>query len=186
MARLRVVDDEEFEDQRVEPVKELNQLADLEEGLLIEEHDLDRALLEQPDLFYRVAKIHALLQSQKDQAKQRVAEAEATADLKIRVALRKRDEKGKVTDKEVASQVRLDPVVRKAVSRLLNVSGASGQFLALKEGYEQRSYALKELCGLSKENAYSDRSYGPRDEALNRRAEANKRAMADARRRRDD
>lgn len=187
MRRERTVYDSEDDPPAV---RELKELPELEKGLRIDEHDLDQALLQQPDLFYRVAKAYAILASRKDAAKQGVLEAEAIADLEVRTAHEKksrRDEDAKKkqpTAQQVAAEVRLSSGVRRAIDDMLAISSAAAQYGALKEAYEQRSYALKELCNLASENSYSNRSYGPREDALNRRAEANRAAMADARRRR--
>jgi hypothetical protein len=187
MKRERAVYDNEDDP---EPVRELKDLAELEKGLQIDEDDLDQALLHQPDLFYRVAKAYAILNSRKDAAKQNVLEAEAMADLEIRTAYEKQkrreddDKRKSPTAPQIAAEVRLNVKVRRAINDMLQLSSAAAQYAALKEAYEQRSYALKELCNLASESAYSNRSYGPREDALNRRADQNRRDMAEARRRR--
>jgi hypothetical protein len=178
--RERVVYDD---DDDPEPLVEFAELIELEKGLRIDEDALDEALLAQPDLFYRVSKALALLSSRRDAAKQEIGEAEAVADLQIRTAARR--DQTKITNEQVASEKRLNKRVKRAIDQMLHLNSAVAQFGALKEAYQQRSWALKELCNLNAENYYSDRSYGgARNDALTRVAERNKRDMADARRNR--
>lgn len=135
---------------------ELKRLEELEPGLQIDEHALDEALQEQPDLFYRVSKDLALLTSRRDAAKQNVSEVEAQVDLEVRSGAAKRDEK--IPEREVDAQKRLHPKVKAAVAQMLQLNSAVGQLAALKEAFQQRSWVLKDLVGLYIANYYSDKS----------------------------
>ena len=128
------------------------QLRDLETGLRIDEHNLETHWVEQPDLFYRVSKNLALVISLRDQAKQDLSETEARVDIKVRRDAEVADEK--ITEKGIESQRKLHPDVRAATTRHSEYSLLTGEYMALKDAYLQRSYALKELVQLYVANYY--------------------------------
>ena len=129
-------------------------IEELEEGLPIDEHALDEALLRQPDFLYQVSKRLALQTSRRDSAKQLLTETEARVDAEIRNDAYKADEK--ITEKEVSSQKILNKEVQTAERQLLNLNLIVGQLNALKEAYQQRSYMLRELTSLYIANYYGD------------------------------
>ena len=129
-----------------------------EQALLINENDLDMDLVRQPDVFYRVSRAAALLQSRKDAASQNVKEIEAQAEAQIREQAELREEK--VTEKSVASQVVLHPDVRQARAELHTISQQLGEMAALRDAFKERSYALRGLVDLYIANYYSDASAG--------------------------
>src|SRR4029077_6337613 len=116
---------------------------DLEDGLRIDQDDLANACLQQPDLFYRVAKQLAICMSQRDAASQAVKEEEAAADEAIRADAAKQGVK--TTEKEIESLKLKDESVITARNSLLDSTREVGMWLALKEAFQQRSYVLKDL-----------------------------------------
>lgn len=133
-------------------------LEDLEQGLRIDENGLDAALVQQPDLFYRVSKQLAFLSSRRDAKKQELAEEEAKADAETRTVAERRKEK--VTEAEIKSAVRLDPNVMRASKELITLGGQVGALTALKEAFQQRSYVLKDLVNLFVANYYGSNQDG--------------------------
>lgn len=124
--------------------------------LRIDEHALDDALKHQPDTFYRVSRRLALVISQRDQAKSELAEVEADVERALR---RDADTAGdKITVAEINAAVRVDKAVKAAQARLHALNLAVGKWAALKEAFVQRSYAIKDLVGLSLANYYTDTS----------------------------
>lgn len=170
------------EEEHASKIRELDQIEELEQGLEIDEHALDEALQRQPDLFYRVSKQLAIMTSRRDAAKQAIQNAEAEVELEIRQNLGKRDEK--LTDKAVAARVRNSGKVKKAMASYLVLNGAVMQFTALKEAFQQRSYALKSLADLHMASYFQTESIS---DVSNRhktmRAERVRSKMADMRRR---
>jgi hypothetical protein len=177
--RVRPRDDDDRDDPRIP--KEMKLLEELEEGLQIDEHALDEALQSQPDLFYRVSKQLAILTSRRDAAKQGVTLAEADAQARIRRERSKNDEK--VTDKAVEADVRRDKEVERAQQEFLTLNSMVGQYGALKEAFQQRSYVLKDLCGLYVANYYADNtgSNSPQMKMRDIDAREARRKMADVR-----
>lgn len=133
-------------------------IEDLETGLRIDEHALDDALVQHPDLFYRVSKQLALLTSQRDAKKQELAEQEAKADGDIRETASKH--KDKVTETEVKNMIRLDADVSRVLHELLDLNRQVGSWTALKEAFQARSYVLKDLVNLYIANYYGSNQDG--------------------------
>lgn len=128
----------------------------LESALLIDQHSLDTALREHPDLFYKVATELALAISNRDEAKQNLDETEAQVDLEIRAECARLNEK--TTEKEVMSQCKIDKKVKLANDKMLEEKYNAAKWTALKEAYESRSYALSKLVDLYIVGYYSDKS----------------------------
>jgi hypothetical protein len=125
----------------------------LEAKLAINEHALDVALREHPDLFYKVAVELALAISNRDEAKQDLEETEAEVDMELRkdAALIS----VKTTEKEIESNKKADKRVKSANDRFLAERLNAARWTALKESFEQRSYALSKLVDLYLANYYS-------------------------------
>jgi hypothetical protein len=129
-------------------------IEDLEEGLRIDEHALDEALKQQPDLFYRVTKKLNLLVSRRDAMKQELSTVEAEVDIKIREKHRQADTKP--TDKSVEAEKRTNREVMGIVDELINLNAQVAQWQALKEAFQQRSYVLKDLVNLYVASYFGD------------------------------
>ncbi|SRR5258708_1567283 len=129
-------------------------IADLEAQVKIDEHSLEEECKKQPDLFYQVAKELAFAISQRDEAKVALAEAEASADPRIRKTLERSEMK--VTENIVASMKLTDPEVTKAKDYHLDRSANAGKLSALKEAYEQRSHMLRHLTELYIHSYYGE------------------------------
>lgn len=124
---------------------------ELEASLQIDEHALNEAIEEQPNLFYRISRELALLESQRDAAKQALMDEEAKVDTRLRFLARKSEtarKQDKLTEGEIKAQTRLNPDVGRALQVYLALSQQVGLYEALKESYKQRSYALGHLVEL--------------------------------------
>lgn len=166
-----------------EEVDEFRELEDdfhireLEDALRIDEHALEEALRDQPSMFYRVSKAFALEMSRRDAAKQALADAEARADLDIRDEAREEEarvvgkgkeaatSKIKLTEGEVRARVQLSAEVVIARDALAARFDAVAKLTALKEAFQQRSYALKDLASLYVANYYTASENGAADRA---------------------
>ena len=129
-------------------------IEELEQALSIEEHALEDECRAQPDSFYHVAKQLALVISRRDAAKQSLEEEEARADGDIRRAAEQEDEK--VTETQVKSMVKIDKAVVTARKSLSELNLKVGVLSALKESFQQRSYALSHLVDLYIHNYYGE------------------------------
>lgn len=153
----------------------------LKEGLKINEHSLDTALRDHPDLFYAVSMELALAISNRDEAKQNLEEVEAQVDIEIRSECERLKEK--TTEKEIESLKKVDPKVKSANDKFLAEKLNAANLTALKDAYESRSYALSKLVDLYLANYYSqqeDKKTGA-PELRNARAQVVKETNARAR-----
>lgn len=163
-------------------VEDHDDFRELEEGLRIDEHALDEALRDHPEMFYRVAKALALEISRRDEAKQAHQDAEFKADLAIRA--RAESQGKKMTESEVRSRVNQSEDVIFRRDTLLRLSESVGLLSSLKEAFQARSYALKDLVGLYVSNYYSASEHTSGSNAVRDQAAAHARARMSEERRR--
>jgi len=131
----------------------MTDIKQLEAKLQIDQHALDIALREHPDLFYKVASELALAISNRDEAKQDLDEIEAEIDIKLRNDAAIVGEK--TTETQIQSNKKIHPKVKSANDKLLEQKLHTAQWTALKEAYEARSYALSKLVDLYLANYFS-------------------------------
>jgi hypothetical protein len=147
--------------------------AELEAQLAIDEYDLDKALVRQPQLYFMVASEVAMAISKRDAAKQNLTENEAQADSIIR---RKATEK--LTEPEIKARVQLDKNVVEARDEYLELNLAVARWQALERSFDQRMSALKKLVDLYLKNYYVESGLGPSSAAMkNSDADTARKAM---------
>jgi len=129
-------------------------ITQLEDKLKIDQHSLDVALREHPALFYEVATELALAISNRDESKQDLEQIEAKVDMDLRADAAKIG--AKTTEKEIESNKKVDKEVVSANEKFLAERYNAAKWTALREAYEQRSYALSKLVDLYLANYYSD------------------------------
>jgi hypothetical protein len=152
------------------PPKEKYTHDELEAMLVIDTNALDVEVVNHPDLFYRVSRQYAELMSRRDAAKTVLEETEAQVTLEAReLAVG-----SKVTVAEIDATVRMDQRVRRATADYNNLSAETARAQALKEAYQQRSYAFGQLIDLQTTNYFGVNPKG--------RTEARDRLSARARR----
>jgi hypothetical protein len=156
--------------------EEQGPLAEYERGLRIDKNDLDTALIQQPDIFYRVAKELTLAISRRDEMKLNINEAIADLDQQIRSRSEKTTEGGIAKEIDSAPKI-ID--LRRDYGRL---NHKVDRWTALKEAYQSRSYVLKDLCGLYVAGYFSTQSGGgARNDARTRLADEARTRVAEAR-----
>ena len=128
-------------------------LKQLEAKLVIDEHALDIALREHPDLLYKVASELALAISNRDEAKQELEQIQAQVDSELRKAALISDQK--VTETSIQSNKNTDKRVIAANDVFLEKSYEAAKWTALRSAYEQRSYSLSKLVDLFLANYFS-------------------------------
>lgn len=166
---------------RPAPAEDYDDIRELESCLAIDEHALDEALRAQPETFYRVSKALALEISRRDAAKQALQDAEFKADLVVRDRAEKQEKK--ITEGEVRARVSQEDDVVFAREELQRLSESVGKLTSLKEAFQQRSYALKDLVGLYIANYYTASEHQSSSSAMKDRVAADARArMAEQRR----
>jgi hypothetical protein len=134
--------------------EEVDALPEFEASLRIDLNALDEALQAQPDVYYRVSRKVALLTSRRDAAKKELELVEADMDAEVRKNSRRLEEK--VTETEIKNRIARMPKAQEAWDQLHKLNAELGEWVALKGGFEQRSYALKDLTALHLANHYGD------------------------------
>jgi hypothetical protein len=156
--------------------------AELEAGLKIDPHALEHVCRDHPELFYHVAKRLALLISQRDEAKQKLKELCAEVDAEIRQEAHETNQK--LREGDIESQVLLTPAVQDANKQLADYEKELGEMLALKEAYQSRSFALRDLVQLHLANYYGSDMERPTGNMRGVHVEQNKQKAAELYRRR--
>lgn len=116
---------------------------ELRKGLGIDPDDIDRCLVEQPDLYYHVAELYANALSERDGAKLDLEEASADLDMQFRRDALEKEER--ITEEGFKQRLRASPKIKKLNRDFLDLREQADILLALKESYQQRSFMLREL-----------------------------------------
>lgn len=123
------------------------QVRDLSEGLRIDQHALDEALIRNGQVFHDVADACALALSRRDAANDEIKQTEAEVDRLIRQAIADGKEP-KIPEDGIKRAIVLHKDVIAARARLRIRDEELNRLTALKESYHQRSYAIKDLVSL--------------------------------------
>lgn len=121
--------------------------------LRIDRNQLEDELVDQAEIFEELGGHLSLLISRRDAAKQFLSDTEAHIEGSIRKSAR--DQEAKTSAREVEAKVRVSANVQKAYRTFARLSYAVGQFAALKEAFQQRSYALSKIVDLYLAHYYS-------------------------------
>jgi hypothetical protein len=165
-----------------ETTREKPMLEQLADGLEINKHELDEAWVLQPDVFWRVADGLARAISARDAYKLELAEIIANLDAQLRGEAERAG--AKITETAIARELDLAPKVIDARAQHQRLCHAADRWQALKESYQQRSYALKDLTSLHIANYYQNNSGGAGGEARDRVADKNRQGAGEVRRNR--
>ncbi len=117
--------------------------------LLIDQHNLDQELVQQPSLYNKVAQAFAQAESRRDHLseKLKIVDARLYTDWKDKLEEEAGDGK-RVTDTAVANVIQQDPIHEKARNKYLATKEEAAILLAMKEAFYQRSYMLRDLASL--------------------------------------
>lgn len=143
-------------------------IQDLEFGLNIDQDLLEEECATHSESFYHAAKEYALTVSRRDFAKQALAELTAEIDAQLRYEADRADEK--TTEPAIAASKLRNLAIRTAQKELLELSRDVGEWGALKEAFEQRSYALRDMVQLWLGNYYGDKPTASAGKVLNEAA----------------
>ena len=118
-------------------------LNEYREYLKIDRTDLESALLQQADLWFRVAEEHAKAVSIRDQAYENIKQTDAKLNKEIRSEYEA--EGVRVTESAINAAVLTHPEHVEAVETYLEAKQRADKLAALKDSFQQRSYMLREL-----------------------------------------
>lgn len=128
--------------------------------LAIDKSVLDDEVIRQPSLFFDVSEQLTTAIAERDAAKENLATVDAQLDAKWRAKLNKVGA-GRVTDKAIQSHVQTDKDHERAFDDFLVAKTAADTLSALKEAFQSRSYALRDLVSLYTANYYEVDSIKP-------------------------
>lgn len=118
-------------------------LEELRQQLKIDQDALDEVVIQQPVLFDKVAEQYTLLISQRDEAKAEVEELYAELDGEIRAKA-----KEKLTNPEIDAKISRNTTYRREEKRYQRLVSEAARWATLRESFMQRSFMIRELCGL--------------------------------------
>lgn len=121
-------------------------LSEAKASIRINRHALDQGLTEQPELFERVSYMAVIYASQRDQAKNNLAVVEAETASLIRQEFVEAGEK--VTEATIKEELAQHKATKKAARLYLDAKKEADIWQSLKDAYEQRGRALRELASL--------------------------------------
>lgn len=116
------------------------------EFLAIDKNRLDDCLIQQPEIYFHVATVFAHAVAERDALSLELEELQATLDQEFREKSVRSGEK--LTEASIQNRLRTVPELQAIQRRLLNSKKLAGDWQALKEAFQQRSFMLRELVAL--------------------------------------
>ena len=135
------------------PERPANRAAELRQKLRIDEDNIDRCLVEQPEYFYMAAEAVALAIANRDTLKLQLAELTAELDLDLRRQFAANEEK--YSETSLSNRLKTLPRIQTAHRAYLDASRLADEAEALKDSYQQRSYMLRELNASANAKLYN-------------------------------
>jgi len=162
------------------------EIGHLEQQMIIDKDGLDECLVQQPVLYSKVSQEYAVAVSRRDEQKDRVKQVEAHLSLQFRQDTLVKGEKA--TEKTIEAMVLTSDERTRAVAKYNASTLELEMWQALKEAYQQRAYALKDLAGLYVAGYFGSAAvHGNAARTMQERdANVAKVAMNEARRNRDN
>jgi len=133
-------------------------LSSCREFLAIERDNLDACLVEQPEVYYRVAQAFSIAVAERDAVKLDLEEARAELDIQFRKQAAEAEEK--MTEASLQQKLRVAPKMQKLERDFLQVKAIADDWQALKESFQQRSFMLRELVALQISQRYDEGAAG--------------------------
>jgi len=121
-------------------------LKEFEGYLRVDQNDLDNAVIEHPELYWRICYQYKMAISDRDGAKDQLKQTDGNLYLAHKEALETAGEKS--TEARIAALVESDVEHQDALSDYRRLALNVELLESLKAAFEQRSYALKELVEL--------------------------------------
>lgn len=157
---------------------------ELKAYLAIDKDALDECLMQQPEVYSKVAEALAIAESERDATKLELEERSAEVDRQVRAAAERAEEK--VTEAAIKGRVSLDVEIKRLNRELLDFASEAKLWRALESAFEQRADMLKKLVDLHLRSTYGyslEAGVGQaRTSLVSDVAERNRAAVSEARR----
>lgn len=146
--------------------------------LLIDKYNLDDECINQSSVFSHVADQCAEAGSMSDCAKQLLAQTDADVAEKIRI--KASEENIKLSEAKLQEQILLDERHQKAFSEYAEAKLNADKWYSMKEAFVQRSFMLKDLCGLFYAQYFTKESVNINPSAVEKEIEDNRKLVREA------
>lgn len=157
-------------------------LDEAKDALRIEGDDIDRMLIEHPQLFHYVADAYELAVDRRDALKLELDELLATTDEDVRAEAHASGER--MTESAISNRVRSAPEIQRLYRKHLSAKTEAARWGALKAAFEQRSHALRHIVDRATAQLFSQGVQRGTGALRARRADETRDRMAEARRER--
>jgi hypothetical protein len=125
-------------------------ISDGERYLRIDRNNLDKDVIQQPQLYWEVSRNLTEALDKKDQLKDLMERTFAKISNDIR------GEEPKSTESKLKELTTIDPEYQTSRNDYLNAKAIADKWQALKDAFSQRSFMLKELVSLYSANYFSE------------------------------
>ena len=120
--------------------------------LSIDKNDLDTCLMEQPEIYFKVADALVMAEAERDAVQLDFDELQAELDQDVRAKVAKEDKR--LTDKAIEQKLRTLPKVQDLHRQLLAKKNEAKHWKALEKSFDQRADMLKTLVSLHLRSTY--------------------------------
>ena len=114
--------------------------------LRIDRNDLDNCLQQQPEAYHHAAEAYILAVAQRDETKLILEELTAELETGVRKTASATGEK--LTESAIQARLTGLPKIQTLTRKLLDAKLEADRWAALKESFQQRSHALRDLVAL--------------------------------------
>lgn len=128
-------------------------LSEAEELLKLDKEQLDNVCQEQPEIFYRVARMYTDMLNLKDGLKEDLEQVEAKVANQLRSDLEKLSKK--VTETQINQLIYLSEKRQKAFEQYLQAKQEADTWGVLKDAFLQRANMIKVLADLHGQNYFN-------------------------------
>lgn len=166
--------------QKSKAQESLDEINDYVEYLLIDKYNLDSGLVEQASVYHKIGNGYADAMSYRDQARAELDQVKAECDKFIRADAVLANER--ITEAQVTAKILEETQYQTANNEYLEWKMVTEKWSVLRDSFNQRAYALRDLCQLWMANYYADTAIAEaRSGAVDRVASAARAAEAKAR-----
>lgn len=127
------------------------------ESLVVDKHNLDAMLMEQPMLQQHASEMAAEVSSMRDSAKERLSRVDAQVAKKLRKQLM--IEEGKVSEARIDREVPLTEEHKEAFFIYNELTALSVKWDALKDTFRNRAFVIRDFVSLYTANYFTDTSF---------------------------
>lgn len=158
----------------------MSDLDKFKQYLAIDTNALDECLMQQPEVYHHVSERYVLAVGKRDTKKLDLEELTTELDITYRAKAAEAEEK--FTETSLANRIKGQPKVKTLTREHLEAKQEADSWAALKESFQQRSHALRDLVALKLGERRDLALEGGAGQAKNALAEHNRQRAGELRR----